>query len=593
MAEVRRAGLALVWIGALVAQAPEVRLEPLATLDAADGVAHAAAFAPDGRWLVLGGERGDVRCIDLPTGAVRWTIAPSDHWIGVLAFAPDGKTLACKGRRLTLHTAHDGRQFADFGAVGPRGFAWRTDGCGFAFADGGVVSLVQGPSEVRSTVVFEYPVNALAYAANGDLFAGDNIGRTWRIPAGATAPTLLREARGNGSGYSFAIGLVHAGGQLFDVASRGPLWRGEAELPFEGGAWSLGVSADGSAFAVGGGALHATWWRHGGAQVHRIEAGGKVNCVAVSPDGASLFVGTADGRQSLHRLGANVVELPGLPAEVRDFALSPDGEILAIKGNGWRVMPVQGGAPRRLPEAVDVRAGRRGSELLICSRTRLALVDERSGVEVSGIDVATGFWASSALGPGERFFCAGVESLVHPGAGERIAFPEELLLHNVCDVASSRDGLWAVGSCVGIEGDLGALWVTDVEGRTLFQEKEGPAYWVAFSPDGRRLSHAAGRGMSMGMGPTSHILCVRDTRDFSVLQQSTARVDSWAWLDDSYALVTHRGGLQVWETAALKAVQTVRTDGAVHRFQTSADRRTIAWSDGRSVFVHRVVLSGR
>jgi WD40 repeat protein len=593
VAEVIRAALALVCLGAAAAQAPEVRLEPLATLDAAGGVAHAAAFAPDGSCLVLGGERGDVRCIDLPTGAVRWTVAHSNHWIGVIAFAPDGKTVACKGRRLTLHTVHDGREVADFGANGPRGFAWRTDGAGFAFADDRFVNVVEGRSEVRSTLGFEDPVIALAYAANGDLFAGDNRGRTWRIPAGTKAPTMVRDPRKRPAADTRSIALVLASGQLFDLASDGPLLRGSVEHAFGDSAWSLGVSADGQSFAVGGGANYATWWQKGGEQMHRIEIRGNVNCVAVAPDGESLFVATDDGRQALHRLGEEPAWLPWLPSQVGSFALSPDGSVVAISGSGWILMPVHGGAPRRLAAAVEVAAGRRGSELLVCGEERLAVVDGHSGVEVVGVDVVTVDPSRVAIGPGERFYCGALGALMPPGSGAWIPVPDVLSFQRVCGVDSSHAGLWAVGTAGGIEGDRGALWVTDAEGRTRFQSLDGPVYWVAFSPDGRRLVHGGGRGPSDGSALWSHAVCVRETSDFSVLQESAAHVYGWAWLDDTYALVAHKDGLQVWDARTLKAVHTVRTDALMHGFQTSADRRTIAWTDGRSVFVQRVVLNGR
>jgi hypothetical protein len=95
------------------------------------------------------------------------------------------------------------------------------------------------------------------------------------------------------------------------------------------------------------------------------------------------------------------------------------------------------------------------------------------------------------------------------------------------------------------------------------------------------------------MGPSAHTVCVRGTHDFSVLQESAAHVYGWAWLDDSYAMVAHLDGLQVWDAQTLKAMYTVRTGALMYGFQNSSDRRTIAWSDGGSVFVYRVVLSSR
>ena len=53
------------------------------------------SFAPDGTALALGGQLGDIRVVEYPSGAVRWQALPGDHWNGVLAFSPDGSRLAC------------------------------------------------------------------------------------------------------------------------------------------------------------------------------------------------------------------------------------------------------------------------------------------------------------------------------------------------------------------------------------------------------------------------------------------------------------------------------------------------------------------
>ena len=103
---------------ALAQQPAALRLEPLRTYTATDGVTMAAAFAPDGGALALGSELGELRLLELPARRERWVAAPSDHWIGTIAFAPDGRRIACLGRDLTLHDTADGRELGRWAGTG-------------------------------------------------------------------------------------------------------------------------------------------------------------------------------------------------------------------------------------------------------------------------------------------------------------------------------------------------------------------------------------------------------------------------------------------------------------------------------------------
>jgi WD40 repeat protein len=594
LAEVMRRLLVPIFaLTAATAQAPPVwRLEPLSVLELDGGVTCKAAFAPDGRTLATASERGDVMLVELPARTVRWRVTPGDHWVGELAFAPDGKTVACMGRHLTLHDVVDGREVGTWSHTGPNGFAWRVDGAGYAFSRHGGITTVDAKGRVQQRVEFDYPINALAFAPDGSLFAGDNVGRTWRIPAGGGSPCLWRDRRTKEWDGVRSLALAWGGEHLFDLASDGTLFRGDEALAKGGTTYWLSVAPDGTLSAIAGGSRSVRWWPTPPSEPRVVEFDANIAAIAIAPDVRTTFVATVDGRQVLHREGGAAIELPGHKAPVGDYTLSPDGAFLAVAYCGaeiWQVMPVRGGAPRTLRQCDAVRPGRRGSELLICGEQRLALIEGHTGKEIVAIDEPSGLWHDSALGPDERFFCGHRRALVDPRDGAAIPFPEDLLLHGVGDTACASDGSWAVGAAAGIDGDLGALWVTDVHGRTLFSCDEGPVYSLAFSPDGKRLYYSRGEGTSVGMGPPGHVLCVRDTADWKLLNQKNARIGEWRFLDQTTALTTVNGQLQVWDATTLQSVQTIATDSPMHDFQLSADARTLVWSDHRQVFVYRLV----
>lgn len=593
-------GLAALAFAALasgvLAQAPtKVRVERIATLELGGGVTCAAAFAPDGRSVVTASERGDLMRIDLPARTVRWKVTPSDHFIETLAFAPDGRTLACMGRHLTLHDVADGKEIEKWPHAGPRGFAWRADGSRYAFAQRGGVLVVDAKSREQARVGFEYPVNGLAYAADGTLFVGDNIGRTWRLADGASAPTLLRDRRKKENGTVSSLAVACGGADLFDLASDGTLFRGDQAVALEGKPYWLAVATDGQSFAVGGGSKTARWWRQGGTESVAIDASANVSALAFAPDARTLLIATADGKQALHRDGEVPVELPDHLAPVRSTAMSPDGSVVAIQRDpafgsppAWTVLPALGGAPRRLPGALGVCEGRSGSELLVSWPTRTALIDGRTGRELVTVMEVHFPLESAAVGPGDTLLVNG-SLLVDTTTHVRTRIPRALSLSNVWDTARTRDGLWGVGVVGGFEGEAGALWVTDARAHTLLVSDDGPVFSLAFSPDGKHVYYTHDKRNFFGVGPREQVLSVRDTTTFEITREIPARIGIWRFLDDAHALTTVNGQLQVWDVATLQAVQTVATDAPVGGFRLSDDRRTIAWSNGREMLVYRLL----
>jgi hypothetical protein len=567
----------------------DVRLERIAKHTADDGVTMAAAFAPNGRALAMGGERGDLLVLELPARRQRWMQTPSDHWIGTLAFSPDGSILACCGRDLTLHEVATGRELERWPDTGPYAFAWRADGARYAFPRGNQVVVVDaGKREELASFAFEYPVHALAFAADDTLYAGDNVGRLWRMAPGAREPELVRDHRSKQDDMTRSIAVACAGGVVFDLASLGPLRRGGATFDVVGHPFAFAACPDGRSFAVGGDATRVQWWCEDGAKSRELPTPGSIAALAFHPAGHTLFVSTYTGQQALHGDDGTVVELPSHAAKLHDCAMSPDGTTLAIRGTGWTVRPVLGGAPRRLPGALDVRAGRRGNELLVQYGRRLVLLDGRTGVELEAVDAgALGFGHCSVAGPGNLLLGGG--ELIDPTTKARTKLPDDFGIATCCNTARSRDGAWALGTVGGIEGDLGSLLVTDERGSTRFSENGRPVFAVAFTPDGRRLFYTTGIGLSFGMGPTDPRLRVRTVGDFALEQDIPVNMSCWRFLDAHRALACVNQELQLWDVDALRAIRTLPIDGPCYGFQLSDDGRTLLLCTLHEANVYRVL----
>jgi eukaryotic-like serine/threonine-protein kinase len=252
--------------------------------------AQAVAFSPDGRWLAVGDWAGDLSVWDVASGRKR---AALDHGVGqnvwAVAFSPQGDRLAACGiegppfyvRRLAVWDVLPGAAGA-----GPRlRRLWRsrwTTGPGFGLG--------------------------LAFSPDGGLLAGAGGNRLHLrdVTAGHEQPSP--PARLGGSILS--IGFLPGGRRLVLVneAWEAEVWdtaRGEKVSAFGGEEFykrtgiSLGsiiaLSADGREFASNGSVV--TLWD----TVSRTPlvalppTQSTVWCLALSPDGERLAVGSADG----------------------------------------------------------------------------------------------------------------------------------------------------------------------------------------------------------------------------------------------------------------------------------------------------------
>ncbi len=92
---VRRAALvallvACASLSAVPSRSQALALEPLGSYAVPGGVSHALAFSPNGDLLASGGELGEVLWIDVASRRVVATLETGSHWVGAIAFSPDG-----------------------------------------------------------------------------------------------------------------------------------------------------------------------------------------------------------------------------------------------------------------------------------------------------------------------------------------------------------------------------------------------------------------------------------------------------------------------------------------------------------------------
>lgn len=307
------------------------------------------------------------------------------------------------------------------------------------------------------------------------------------------------------------------------------------------------------------------------------------------PDGGTLCGSTYDGRLELHRPGTVPVALVGHDDAIHDMALSPDGSVVAMCGDGGLLQPVDGSPAHMLTGLVRVGAGRRGAEILVGSGDDdCRVVDGRTGVVLAAVRVQR-MWELERprLGPGNRIVRTFPAGAVDLDTGEAIAFPEDVRL-GLGDMLPARSpmGTWAVAYASGHAREFGGLLVTDADGKPLLQEERGPVPAVAFSPDGSRLAYSCGES-GMPAHWRNYRLRVLDGRTLKRLREFRLEIRWLRFLDSRLALVADEQGLAVLDTDTGDLVQRLAGVGR-YGFELSDDCRTLACNDGRAVRVYRV-----
>jgi WD40 repeat protein len=343
------------------------------------------AFSPDSATLVCGGKT--VRLWDMRTGQLRRTLTGHRDWVCTVAFSPDGTTIAGGSCDWSFHRGHDWprpqwkgseqcewrlwdaasgdlkRTVTESGPLLSLAFA--PDGKSLACGMGTKVRLYDPSSEAPGRVVtsHHYGVTSVAFAPDGAAIISGSHDHTVKRTSLVTgreewhAPGSLEQvnsvalseddsllATGSSDGR-FALGVRKAGAngigpgavRLWD-ARTGRLLRRLGDPADQ--VMAVALSPDGRRVAAGGGSPNGrgvvhVWDAPSGTPIWSAgEHAAEVLAVAFAPDGSSLASADADGLIQLHdpRTGSIVRVLPGHVRGATSLAFSADGAALVCGG---------------------------------------------------------------------------------------------------------------------------------------------------------------------------------------------------------------------------------------------------------------------
>jgi WD40 repeat protein len=303
------------------------------------------AFSPDGATLACGGDK-TVRLWDMRTGRLRRTLAGHRDWVCTVAFSPDGTTLASGSCDWSFHRGHDwprpawrgpeqcewrlwdaasgGLKRAVSGSGRLLSLAFAPDGKSLACGMGTAVRLYDLSSdEAPSRIVTSHyqDVTSVALAPDGAAIISGSHDHTVKRTSLATG---REEWQAPGSFEQVNAVALSEDGSLLATGS-------------SDGRFALGVRQAG-AQGIGPGAVRL-WDAQTGRLLRRLgDPAEQIMAVALAPDGRRVAAGggSPDGKGVVHvwdaASGTPVWSAADHTAEVLAVAFAPDGSSLASAG---------------------------------------------------------------------------------------------------------------------------------------------------------------------------------------------------------------------------------------------------------------------